>query len=392
MSAGFLKVLNISITAGWLVLAVIMLRFALKKAPKWIRCMLWAVVALRLMLPFTIESSFSLLPSAEPIRTEAAAAAVQAVPQEPSAVREHVVLRSGFTSVDNAVNPVMARAAEYMAETGADVLAAVRAAAPWIWIVGVGAMLLYSGFSFLYMKHQVRASFEAEPGVYVCDEVHSPFILGVIRPKIYLPSGLDGQSRLNVLAHERAHIKRLDHLWKPLGFLLLSIHWFNPMIWAAFILLSRDIEFACDEKVIAQLDAEGKAAYSGTLLAVSRRRRAIAACPVAFGEVGVKERIRSVLCYKKSALWSVLAALLAVAAVAACFLTSPKPMKAETAGMYAKAAPYVPSLPLPEKLQMLSIAKAAQQEREQEPEPDDMQVPISVNLRMWVDPRCDTAE
>ena len=356
MSACFLKVLNISITAGWLVSAVVLLRFALKKAPKWVRCMLWALVALRLLLPIKIESNLSLLPSAEPVRTESVAA--EAVPGriETPVLYEHVVLHSGFSAVDDAVNPVMAKTAEDQAKTGATLLSVETAS--WIWAAGACAMLLYSAFSFLYMRRKVRASIETEPNVYVCDDVKSPFILGAIRPKIYLPSGLDAQSRAYVLAHERAHIKRLDHLWKPLGFVLLSIHWFNPLIWIAFILLSRDIEFACDEKVIAQLDAEGKAAYSHTLLACSRPHRAISVCPVAFGEVGVKKRIRSVLSYRKSALWIVLVALFSVAAVGVCFLTAPKPVKTDRTASAANKTISSVKLPLPKKLSLNADAES----------------------------------
>ena len=223
MSSCFLKVLNISITAGWLVLAVVLLRFALRKAPKWVCCMLWGLVALRLVLPFTIESRFSLLPSGEPVQTGSATAASAANLQTATVPHEQIVLHSGFAAVDDAVNSVMTTA-------GTDTIASVQRAATWIWLMGVGAMLLYATVSFLHMKHKVRASIEKERNVYVCDDVVSPFILGAIRPAIYLPSGLDEKSRAHVLAHERAHIQRLDHLIKPLGFLLLSIHWFNPLI------------------------------------------------------------------------------------------------------------------------------------------------------------------
>ncbi|MBO4562391.1 MAG: hypothetical protein J5772_02130 [Clostridia bacterium] len=344
MSAGFLKVLNISLTAGWLVLAVVLLRFALKKAPKWTRCFLWGIVGLRLMLPFTIESRLSLLPSAEPVRTEAVVAVASPDDDFSIGVSERVVVSSGFTAIDNALNPVLTRTSESYSSAEIDPVSAAKKAAGWIWAAGACAMLMYSAASYIHMVRKVRASIETEPGVYVCDEVKSPFILGVIRPKIYLPSGLDERSRRNVLAHERAHIERLDHIWKPLGFVLLSVHWFNPLVWLAFVLFSRDIEFACDEKVISQLDAEGKAEYSLTLLAFSRPQRAIAACPVAFGEVGVKERVRSVLHYKKSAKWIVLIALFAVAAVGVCFLTGPRPVNAAGSETSSRV------LPPPDKL------------------------------------------
>ena len=384
MSPSFLKVLNISITAGWLVLAVVVLRFVLKKAPKWVHCLLWGLVALRLVLPFTIESRLSLLPSAEPVRTESAAVERSADLRSTSVPYERVVLHSGFDLFDDAVNPVLAKNAEDAAKTGTDESAPAGMWVTRVWIAGVGAMLLYAAVSFLVMKHKVRVSITTERNVYVCDDVQSPFILGAIRPRIYLPSGLDEGSRPHVLAHERAHIQRLDHLWKPLGFLLLSIHWFNPMIWMAFILFSRDIEFACDEKVIAQLDVEGKAAYSHTLLAFSRPRGAMAVCPVAFGEVGVKERIRSILRYKKPALWAAPIALFVGAVFAVCFLTAPKTAKTVQARMDAPAP--VSKLPLPKKLSAHSA------DREEEPEPDREKTPVSLDLLMCVSQQCDVAE
>ena len=383
MSVFFLKVLNISITAGWLVAAVVMLRFVLKKAPKWVRCLLWGIVALRLLLPLKIESNLSLLPSAEPVQTESIHAELDAEMRSMPVSYERVVLHSGFQRFDDAVNPIMEQTAEDLAKTGKDAVASFKTAAAWVWIAGVGVMQLYAVFSFLYMKHKVRVSIETERNVFVCDEVHSPFILGVIRPQIYLPSGLDAQTREHVLAHEYAHIRRLDHLWKPLGFLLLSIHWFNPLIWAAFILLSRDIELACDEKVVSQLDAEGKASYSDTLLAFSQPRRAIAVCPVAFGEVSVKKRVKSVLSYQRCALWIVLIALVCGAAVAVCFLTAPKPAK--TAEMIAATSTETkPRLPLPEKL------TGKRTNASEEPETADK--PVYLNLLMCADQQCDKVE
>ena len=388
MNACFLRVLNLSITAGWLVSAVVLLRFALKKAPKWVRCLLWGIVALRLLLPFTIESSLSLLPSAEPVRTESVTVEPGTILQKVPDSYQRVVFHSGFEAVDEAVNPVMAKTAEEtMAKTGTDAIATVETAAAWIWAAGAAAMLLYAAASYLYMRHKVRVSIRTERNVYVCDDVHSPFILGTIRPKIYLPSGLDAQSRAYILAHERAHIRRLDHLWKPLGFLLLSIHWFNPLIWIAFLLLSRDIEFACDEKVISQLDAEGKAAYSDTLLAFSRPHRTIAVCPVAFGEVNVKKRVRSVLYYRKSALWIVLVAVCSAAAVAVCFLTAPKPASAEAAASASTRTAAVstePSLALPKRL----TQKRAGQEEAPEEEPERFYLNPAISASQL----CDEAE
>ena len=383
MNLCFLKVLNSSITASWLVLAVVLLRFVLRKAPKWACCMLWGLVALRLLLPFTIESRFSLLPSVEPVRTETIAVERAVDPRQAPVLYERVVVRSGFAVVDDAVNPVIARTTEDLVKTGTDAVASVKLAATWIWIAGVAAMLLYAAVSFLHMKHKVRVSIGTERNVYVCDEVQSPFILGAIRPKIYLPSGLDERSRAHVLAHERAHIQRLDHLWKPLGFLLLSVHWFNPLIWVAFVLLSRDIEFACDEKVVSQLDVEGKATYSDTLLAFSRTHRAIMACPVAFGEVSVKERVRSILRYKQPALWVVMTVLIMGAAVALCFLTAPRPAK-------TAEAPAQTILSVSERLPQQKPDRDGGEGADPEPEAEKAGVPM--NLLMCVSSQCDVAE
>ena len=323
----FLRLLNISITAGWIVLVVVLLRFVLKKAPKWIRVVLWGLVALRLMLPVSIESVTSLVPSAETVKIESVTAPVLTSVNEYNGVSyfyenvrgEQIVLQSGFSALNSAVNPTPAKAAEHF-----DTVAVLKSVAGWVWLAGVCGMLLYALISFLRLRHRVRASVLLEKGVYVCDEISDPFILGLIVPKIYLPSGMDEQPRGYVLAHERAHLRRFDFIWKPLGFLLLSIYWFNPLLWLAYLLLCRDIELACDEKVVKELDDAGKAAYSEALVTASVSRRMVSACPLAFGETGVKSRVKSVLNYKKPAFWIILVAILACVAVAVCFLTMPK--------------------------------------------------------------------
>ncbi len=327
MSKLFLHLLNISITAGWIVLVVVLLRFVLKKAPKWIRVVLWGLVALRLMLPVSIESVTSLVPSAETVKVESVTAPVLTSVNEYNGVSyfyenvrgEQIVLQSGFSALNSAVNPTPAKAAEHF-----DTVAVLKSVAGWVWLAGVCGMLLYALISFLRLRHRVRASVLLEKGVYVCDEISDPFILGLIVPKIYLPSGMDEQTRAYVLAHERAHLKRFDYIWKPLGFLLLSIYWFNPLLWLAYLLLCRDIELACDEKVVKELDDAGKAAYSEALVTASVSRHTVSACPLAFGETGVKSRVKSVLNYKKPAFWIILVAILACVAVAVCFLTMPK--------------------------------------------------------------------
>ena len=329
MSGVFLRLLNISITAGWIVLIVMLLRFVLKKAPKWIRVALWGLVAVRLLLPVSIESVLSLVPSVETVAVEPVTYEIVQVRDsnpEPIVIGEgegeRIVLHSGFEALNSAVNPVMV-------QTKANTVTVLKTVAGWMWLSGAVAMLLYALISYLRLKHKVRASVKIEKGVYVCDEIGDPFILGLIVPKIYLPSGMDETTRGYVLAHEKAHLKRLDHIWKPLGFLLLAVYWFNPLLWLAYILLCRDIELACDEKVVKEYDAEAKAAYSEALVKSSVSRRSIAACPLAFGETGVKSRVKSILNYKKPAFWIIVVALLAGIVTAVCFLTVPKKDKPE---------------------------------------------------------------
>ena len=338
MSKLFLHLLNISITAGWIVLVVVLLRFVLKKAPKWTRVVLWGLVALRLILPVSIESPLSLVPSEQTVSIATWTLPDTAVgtSEEGSAAQrttaERVVFQTGFPALNSAINPTMKQSYEHHST-----VSTVKTVAGWVWLIGVVGMLFYALISFLRLKHRVRASVLLEKGVYVCDEISDPFILGLIVPKIYLPSGMDEQTRAYVLAHERAHLKRFDHIWKPLGFLLLSVYWFNPLLWLAYILLCRDIELACDEKVVKELDDAGKAAYSEALVTASVSRRSIAACPLAFGETGVKSRVKSVLNYKKPAFWIILVAILACIAVAVCFLTMPKknqPDAAEIVGTW----------------------------------------------------------
>ena len=341
MSKLFLLLLNISITAGWIVLVVVLLRFVLKKAPKWVRVVLWGLVALRLMLPVSIESVTSLVPSAETVAVEPMTyEIVQVRDSDPEPVPfttaegERIVLQSGFSALNSAVNPTPAKAAEHF-----DTVAVLKSVAGWVWLAGVVGMLFYALISFLRLRHRVRASVLLEKGVYVCDEISDPFILGLIVPKIYLPSGMDEQTRAYVLSHERAHLKRFDFIWKPLGFFLLSIYWFNPLLWLAYILLCRDIEFACDEKVVKELDDAGKAAYSEALVHASVSRRMVSACPLAFGETGVKSRVKSVLNYKKPAFWIILVAILCCVAVAVCFLTMPKKDKTPEEAALPTAVP-----------------------------------------------------
>lgn len=311
MSAVFLKVLNMSITASWLILAAIVLRLLLKKAPKWISCLLWALVAVRLICPFSFESVLSLVPAKEPVPTDIM------LSQKPT-------VETAVPVIDNAVNTVIADNFTPAPTDSANPLQIVIPILAVVWIVGVVALLAYAFFSWLKLKKTVSASFPVEEGVKSCDDVKAPFILGVFKPVIYLPSSMSEGTLDYVLRHERAHLARHDHWWKPLGFLLLAVYWFNPLSWVAYMLLCRDIESACDEKVIRDMDKGSMAAYSQALLDCSFSRRAIAACPLAFGEVGVKERIKGVLNYRKPAFWIIIVALVACVVVGICFLTNPR--------------------------------------------------------------------
>lgn len=305
----FLKLLNMSISASWLVLAVVLARVLLKKAPRSLICGLWGLVALRLVWPFSVESVLSLIPSTQTVPTE--------ILLDPSPA-----INSGVSFIDSAVNPVLSQSMAPAVGASANPMQIWTFLAGLVWLAGMLVMGLYALFSYLRLRIKVGAFVERD-GVYLCDYIDSPFILGVFRPRIYLPSTLDGENMAYVMAHEKAHLKRHDHWWKPLGYILLTVYWFNPVMWVAYVLLCRDIELACDERVVKDMGAEEKKAYSSALLECSVPRRMIAACPLAFGEVGVKARVKSVLNYKKPAFWVVVVALIACAAVAVCFLTDP---------------------------------------------------------------------
>ena len=307
----FLGFLNRSLAAGILILAVVLVRLVFKKAPRWLLCALWALAAVRLVCPVSIESVLSLIPSAEPVQPEIIVSAQPAI-------------TSGIPAVDAIVNPPLAAAFTPSPAQSANPLQIWTFLAACVWLAGIAALLLYAAISALRLRLRVRTAVRLEGKVYQSEFVSSPFILGVIRPRIYLPFGLEAGAQAMVLAHERAHLRRGDQLWKPLGYLILAAYWFNPLCWLAYILFCRDIEAACDEKVVRELGEGCKAAYSRALLACSAPKKLITACPLAFGETGVKSRIKSVLNYKKPTFWLVLAAVLASVAVAVCFLTDPK--------------------------------------------------------------------
>ena len=311
MNELFLKIINMSISASWLVLAVLLLRFVLKKAPKWVNVLLWGIVAVRLAFPFSIESALSLIPSAETIPPNIG-------------MNTTPTINSGINAINNAVNPIISQSNTPMAGASVNPLQITIGIFEYIWIFGMIALALYTAISYWRLHRKVDTAVRYKDNIFQSENVKSPFVLGIIKPRIYLPFNMNGQDLEHVVAHEQAHIHRKDHWWKPLGFLLLTIHWFNPLMWLAYVLLCRDIELACDEKVIKELGNEQRADYMQALVACSVNRRMIAACPLAFGEVGVKERVKSVMNYKKPAFWVIIIAVIICVGVAVCFLTNPK--------------------------------------------------------------------
>ena len=317
METFVLKLLNMSLTASWLIVAVLVLRFCLRRVPKWSICLLWGLVALRLVCPFTLESPLSLIPAPEPLPeamlsvSEVPAAPIPSVPVSQPSV-------SGNSQPMIPTNPSPASGGEGL-------LPFITA----VWAMGAGAMLLYGIISYLLLKHRVRTATRLSGNLRQSECVTTPFVLGLLRPTVYLPYGLTEPQLTHILAHEQTHIRRGDHLTKAFGFLILSLHWFNPLVWLADLLLCRDIEVACDEKVIKTMTLEERQSYSATLLRCSVRT-GIAACPVAFGGGSVKTRIKNIINYRKPAFWVVLAALVFCGTVAVCFLTDPPEKEPET--------------------------------------------------------------
>ena len=310
MAEIFQKALNMSIAAGWLILAVIALRLLLRRAPKRFRLLLWAVVGLRLALPWSIESALSLIPSAQTL-------------PEGIMLERAPVLDTGISALNGAINPGFTAAFTPELGVSANPLQVLLPIAAAFWMLGAAAMLLWALVSWLRLRKRVREAVRLEENVYE-GEIASPFVLGLFRPRIYLPFSLENGERELVLAHERAHITTGDHIIKPLGWLLLAAHWYNPLVWLAYALFCRDIELACDERVVRGLSLSDRADYSQALLDLSRPRGGVRACPLAFGESSVKGRVKSVLSYKKPAFWLVLLAVVVCVGAAVCFLTDPK--------------------------------------------------------------------
>ena len=328
MNELFLKIINMSISASWLVLAVLILRFVLKKAPKWINVLLWGIVAIRLICPFSFESALSLIPSAETFPEK--------VISGPS-----FDVQTGITPVDNRINDYLGdryfEGVTVPANNGNNIMTILTI----VWTIGILLLGAYTVISYWRLRRKVDTAVRYKDNIFQSENVKSPFVLGIIKPRIYLPFNMNGQDLEHVVAHEQAHIHRKDHWWKPFGFLLLTIHWFNPLVWLAYVLLCRDIELACDERVIKELGNEQRADYTQALVACSVNRRMIAACPLAFGEVGVKDRVKSVMNYKKPAFWGVVLAVIVCVFVAVCFLTNPVTKNNGTDGMVTEWFDYL---------------------------------------------------
>lgn len=306
----FLSVFNMSIAASWFALAVILLRLLLKRAPKAIICIMWALVGVRLVFPIKLESVFSLVPSVETLPHEIMYSKAPAV-------------HTGITYFNTAINPIISEQFAPKAGDSANLMQIIVFAASLVWLAGVAAMLVYAAISCIRIKIKIREAVKSGD-VWLCDGIGTPFIFGIFRPCIYVPSSVDIADFEYVKVHEKAHIKRLDYIWKPLGFALLAVYWFNPVLWISYILLCRDIEIACDEKVLKEKGTDIKKAYSNALINASISKRTVSACPVAFGEVSVKSRVKKVLDYKKPAIWIIVVAIALSIVIAVCFLTNPK--------------------------------------------------------------------
>ena len=307
----FLKLVNLSISASWLILAVLVLRVVLKKEPKWVMPLLWGVVALRLVCLFSIESALSLIPSAETIPSEIV-----------TETREPVLYEQA--TLDIVTNPTLPSAAEVPVGVSRQQAQVDFNIYSVLWLAGMAALLVHALVSAGKLKRKLATAILLRDNIYESEFVDSPFVFGVVKPNIYLPMHMDEGTAAYVIAHECAHLARRDHWWKVLGYLVLALHWFNPLVWVAYILFCRDIELACDEKVVKGLDGAARADYSQALLSCAAPKRAVAACPLAFGEGNIKTRVKSALHYKKPAFWVAAAAVLAVVIVAVCFLTNPR--------------------------------------------------------------------
>ena len=307
----FITIVNNGLVASWIILAVIVLRKLLNRIPKWVNCLLWGLVAIRLAIPFSIESIFSLIPSAKPVPADIEYAKIPKID-------------SGMHAVNTVINPVLENHFAVKEIASVNPIQVIIFISSYIWMIGVIGLLIYAFVSFIMLKRQVKNAQVIDKGIFRSGTIDSPFILGFVKPSIYIPDYLDNEAYICVTEHEKAHIKRGDFIWKPFGFWILSVYWFNPLCWFAYIMLCKDIEYACDEKVTKDKDKNWKAIYCQVLLDCSSKRKMIAACPVAFGEVSVKDRIKFVIRYKKPTFWMIVLAFVACIVVGICFLTNPK--------------------------------------------------------------------
>ena len=327
MSALFLKLINMSISASWVILALLILRLALKKSPKWVPVLLWGIVAIRLICPFTMESAVSLIPdsvgSGELVSEWVDDYIGDIDIYHPDSIRYDAAIGAGREPISDGEGGYYVVTKHDQLGEPATVVNTVIPVLSIAWVMGMSLMALYAAISYWSLCRKLNTAVLYRDNIYQSEHISTPFVLGIRKPKIYLPFHMNSQNLEYVIAHEQAHICRKDHWWKPIGFLLLSVHWFNPFVWLAYILLCRDIELACDEKVIKELGIEGRADYSAVLLSCSTKHHAISACPLAFGEVGVKERVKSIMNYRKPTFWIIMIAVVACACVAVCFLTNP---------------------------------------------------------------------
>ena len=285
MTELFMKLLNMSINAGWLVLTVLLVHIIFRKAPKWLFPVLWSFVGIRLLMPNALESRLSVIPNISSF----------------SASEQWLLSAKGFA-----------------------------ASVPYVeivWCTGMAAMLLFEALSYIHLRSKVKTAVRLLANVYQSEHVNAPFILGLFAPRIYIPFHIKSEELDSIIAHERAHIKRRDHWLKPIAFLILSLHWFNPLIWIAYYFLCKDIELACDEYAIKDMSDSQRAAYSQTLLSCTANQRIFAACPLAFGSKNVKTRIRAVLSYRKPHTWIITVTAILVLAVVVCFMTNPRQSK-----------------------------------------------------------------
>ena len=327
MSKLFLSVVNTSILAGYLVLVVLILRLLLKRAPKRITILLWGIVAVRLVGQFNIQSSLCLFPK-EVISTEIS------MGQEP-------LVDTGFTALDNIINPAIHSSLSADQAGGISTLQTVVSVLAVVWLAGIAVFFVYTAISFLRIRKNISTAVLVRDNIFQSENVRSPFVFGLVRPRIYLPLHLNEADMSSVIAHEQAHIKCRDYIIKPVGYLLLMVHWFNPLIWLSYMLFCKDIELACDERVIRKYTPKQRADYSQALLNCSTDKHSAMVYPLSFGEVGVKSRVKSVLNYKKPTFWIGVAAIVAIVVMALCFLTSPKFKREETAIVEDYAGDYV---------------------------------------------------